>query len=179
MKKTALIILFTVLFYTVTKAQQFMVKELDAEISSINNFEQSRLSILELADSITSVITQMQEQKDGSRPRSFSIEFYTDDIGFRIFDEALHRFGHIEKKTSGMELNACEGDTSALKNQIQQNDSAIMQLTDNLMVGDVDFDKINAFRENLKKENEKLYQTLAIMRISVRLPNRINIVLSN
>ena len=179
MKKLALIISFVAFIAAFCTAQKVRYKELDAEITALNKFEESRLQILSVLDEINSVIVEMFEYKDGSKPRVFTVEFYTDDAGYRRFDEELESFGHIEKKSAGLKMNLYSGDSVALKMQISQNDSLVSQIAERLLFDDIDYDKLFSYRARLLEENERLYQILVRMRVSARLPNRIKIRISS
>lgn len=179
MKKIVLILLLMAIFGRVLHAQESTCLEMDIEIIAINQFEESRLEIMSMLDSIQSRVFQMFEYKDGSKPRVFIIEFYTDDSGFRFFDEAMYRFGHIEKKRSGMKMIVFFGDSLAIKTQILQNNEAIQNLDAKFLSGESDTEQILSARLALKEENMHLYENLFRLQIEAKLPNRIKITLSS
>ncbi|MBN2730307.1 MAG: hypothetical protein JXR53_13865 [Bacteroidales bacterium] len=179
MKKSIFTLVIAVLFPLFINAQYQQVKELEAEIVSVNRFEESRLEILDLIEGISSITVSMSDFKDGSKPRVFQIEFYTDDNGFKRFDESLHLFGHIEKKNATQSIYNYSMDSMLIISQIQENDSVVSSLNEKVLFEGLNVDQAIAYREALLTENAKLNKELLILRMRTDYPNKILVVLTN
>lgn len=135
--------------FCVCAQQATLARNLQVTIVSTDHFEESRVELLRLTDSINGSLVSMKEVKDGSKPMTFYLEFLSDDIGYRIIDERLSSLGHIAFK------EAETYDCSAMLDT--------MGISTNLSMANEQYQALDRRLINLKPESEEYLEVIKMM----------------
>lgn len=174
--QTAIIVL---LFIMNGMAQQDLCsRSMEVTIVSSDTFEASRQALMEQCTGENYFIVSMTEIKDGSKPRSVDMEFYTDEIGFRAVDLMLEKLGHVAFKKSTISQTVLPLDTTFLHQTMKQNNELISIISAKIAeCENIDAD-LNKIKE-IQKINEKIAFDLNLAEKNPALRSRIVIHLTD
>ncbi|PKP01305.1 MAG: hypothetical protein CVU11_15605 [Bacteroidetes bacterium HGW-Bacteroidetes-6] len=145
---------------------------LEVSIVSTDRFEESRLTLVRLTDSLHCMLMSMSEIKDGSKPMEFDIEFLTDDAGYSLVDSRLAQLGHIAFKTAGLK-NMNPEDSTLLKKAITRDSTLLSILENNLTEKNPEFNNLLNRIDDLRKTIAENEQKLSLMQHTPQYRNRI------
>lgn len=135
-------------------------RNMEVSIVSVNHFEESRMQIIQMLDSIDAFPLRIQELKEGSNPMLFELAFYTNEKGFKKFDAQLSFWGHIIRKSSSLNSEFFISDTIGLKLEIERKRELLfvyeMKLAEEGVPCEELFKQIELIKEDLKSKKEKL-----------------------
>ncbi len=131
-------------------------RTLETTIVSADHFEESRLQLMHLTDSLHCLLISLSEEKDGSKPALFDAEFYTDEQGYQFIDRTLALLGHVAYKKAGLSLLTATSDTLLLRQKLDENRKSIEALEQRLSSGEGDCMELLNLLEQLKSERSEL-----------------------
>lgn len=169
-------VIIAILFSISGMAQQN--KSMEVTVVAAEQFEESRQALLEQCSAENFFIISMTEIKDGSKPRSVDLEFYTDDAGYTAIDLMLEKLGHVSFKKATWSQPGLSQDTTFIQQSIRQNNELISKLTVKI-ANEPDLMDILVKIDDLQKTNKQLTFDLNSALLFKSLPKRIIIHLIN
>jgi len=158
--------------------QDIRYRSMEVTIVSSDTFEESRQALMNQCSGDNFYILSMTEIKDGSKPRSVDMEFYTNENGFRAVDLMLEKLGHVAYKKSVLSQTPFSADTSFLHQLIQQNNELTSIISEKIAESeniDADLNKI----KELQEINKKIAFDLRFAEQQLHLTSKVVIHLNN
>lgn len=148
-------------------------RNMEATIVATEHFEESRVTLIHLADSLHCMLMSLNEEKDGSKPVIFDMEFYTDEAGFNHIDKQLVSLGHVAFKKAGLTNMFILSDTLSLQQKIDENRSTIASIEKRLATGEGEYNDLLNNLELLKAENREFELQIQRSRLLSPFPHHV------
>lgn len=169
-------VIIVILFSMSGMAQQN--KSMEVTVVAAEQFEESRQALLEQCSAENFFIISMTEIKDGSKPHSVDLDFYTDNAGYTVIDLMLEKLGHVSFKKATWSQPGLSRDTAFIQQCIKQNNDLISNLTAKIAREPELMDVLEKI-DDLQKINKQLSFEMNMASLIGSLTNRIIIHLTN